>query len=135
MSIQVRRERERAERERLIVGAAREPAEAEGWEAVTTRRPAGDPPADHLADTHEYSRPALYCHFTGKDAIMAAVAVEGVADMAAEMRAARTSASGPEQALADVAAAHGLMTLTRGGRLPPEHHERRLALLLRRFAT
>ena len=38
MSIQARRERERAEREKLIVTAARELAEAEGWDAVTTRR-------------------------------------------------------------------------------------------------
>ena len=38
MSIQSRRERERAEREQLIITAARELAEAEGWEAVTTRR-------------------------------------------------------------------------------------------------
>jgi hypothetical protein len=29
---------------------------------------------------------------------------------------------------------HGLVTLTRGGRLPPEHHEQRLALLLSRFS-
>ncbi|WP_067136497.1 TetR/AcrR family transcriptional regulator [Microtetraspora malaysiensis] len=189
MSIQTRRERERAERERLIVRAARELAEAEGWEAVTIRR---------LAERVEYSQPVLYSHFAGKDAIMAAVAVEGCADLAVEMRTARTSASGPEQALADVAAAyaafaerrpaiydvifnqavdlpfatpeapealhaafdelrqvvrpiagddevdllaevlwsglHGIMTLTRGGRLPREYHERRLALLLRRFA-
>jgi hypothetical protein len=31
------------------------------------------------------------------------------------------------------AALHGLVTLTRGGRLPPEQHDRRLALLLARF--
>jgi hypothetical protein len=33
MSIQSRRERERVEREKLIITAARELAEAEGWEA------------------------------------------------------------------------------------------------------
>src|SRR5882757_2056882 len=96
MSIQARRERERAERERLIVTAARELAEAEGWEAVTTRR---------LASEIEYSQPVLYSHFKGMDAIMAAVAVEGFADLAAELRAARTAASDPKQALADLAAA------------------------------
>lgn len=79
MSIQARRERERAERERLIVTAARELAEAEGWDAVTTRR---------LAEQVEYSQPVLYSHFKGKDAIMTAVAVEGFADLAAELRAA-----------------------------------------------
>jgi AcrR family transcriptional regulator len=68
MSIQTRKERERAERERLIVTAARELAEAEGWDAVTTRR---------LAAEIEYSQPVLYSHFKGKDAIMAAVAAQG----------------------------------------------------------
>ncbi|MFG1998506.1 TetR/AcrR family transcriptional regulator [Spirillospora sp. NPDC048911] len=95
MSIQSRRERERAERERLIVTAARDLAETEGWDAVTTRR---------LAAEIEYSQPVLYSHFKGKDAIMAAVAVEGCAELAAELRAVRTAASGP--ALAEVAAAY-----------------------------
>ncbi|MGH3319852.1 MAG: TetR/AcrR family transcriptional regulator [Streptosporangiaceae bacterium] len=97
MSIQTRRERERAERERLIVTTARDLAEAEGWDAVTTRR---------LAAEIEYSQPVLYSHFSGKDAIMTAVAVEGFADLAAALRTARTSAAGPRQALADVAASH-----------------------------
>lgn len=79
MSIQSRRERARTEREQLIVTAARELAETEGWEAVTTRR---------LAERVEYSQPVLYSHFTGKDAIMAAVAVEGFAELAGELRAA-----------------------------------------------
>jgi len=97
MSIQERRERERAGRQRLIVTAARELAEAEGWEAVTTRR---------LAERVEYSQPVLYSHFKDKDAIMAAVAVEGFADLAAGLRAARLSAGGTETALAAVAAAY-----------------------------
>ncbi|MBF8189812.1 TetR/AcrR family transcriptional regulator [Nonomuraea sp. K274] len=97
MSIQTRRQRERAERERLIVTAARELAEAEGWDAVTTRR---------LAEEIEYSQPVLYSHFKGKGAIMAAVAVDGCADLAARLRAARTPAAGPSQALAAVAGAY-----------------------------
>lgn len=97
MSIQERRKRERAERERLIIAAARELAETEGWDAVTTRR---------LAAEIEYSQPVLYSHFKGKDAIMAAVAIEGCADLAAELRTARTSATDPRQALAAVAAAY-----------------------------
>jgi len=40
MPIQTRRQRERKEREQLIVTAARELAEAKGWDAATTRRPA-----------------------------------------------------------------------------------------------
>ncbi|MCC5580198.1 TetR/AcrR family transcriptional regulator [Microtetraspora sp. AC03309] len=97
MSIQARRQRERAERERLIITTARELAEAEGWEAVTTRR---------LAERVEYSQPVLYSHFKSMDAIMAAVAVEGFADLAAELRAARAAAADPRKALADVSAAY-----------------------------
>ncbi|MFE2141637.1 TetR/AcrR family transcriptional regulator [Streptomyces sp. NPDC059456] len=97
MTIQTRRERERAERERLIVTAARELAESEGWEAVTTRR---------LAERVEYSQPVLYSHFKGKGAIMAAVAVEGFAELAADLRAARTAAPDPRTALARVSAAY-----------------------------
>ncbi|MFJ3308125.1 TetR/AcrR family transcriptional regulator [Streptomyces sp. NPDC086549] len=97
MAIQTRRERERAERERLIVTAARELAEAEGWDAVTTRR---------LAAEIEYSQPVLYSHFKGKDAIMAAVAVQGCADLAVELREARTAAEGTRESLAAVGEAY-----------------------------
>ncbi|WP_435204245.1 TetR/AcrR family transcriptional regulator [Micromonospora sp. bgisy143] len=97
MSTQTRRERERAERERAIVAAARELALAEGWDAVTTRR---------LAAEIEYSQPVLYSHFKGKDAIMAAVAVEGFAELATALVSARASAADPRQAVADVAAAY-----------------------------
>ncbi|MBU2663643.1 TetR/AcrR family transcriptional regulator [Actinoplanes bogorensis] len=185
MAIQERRERARQERERLIVDAARELAEAEGWDAVTTRR---------LAERIEYSQPVLYSHFKGKDAIMAAVAVDGFAELAAELRAARGAAADPLTGVATAylafaetrpvlyeamfthsvdlafarpdtpaalqagfgelreavrpragdddpavltevfwAALHGLATLTRGGRLPREIQEQRLALLLARF--
>ncbi|MDT3442980.1 TetR-like C-terminal domain-containing protein [Pseudofrankia sp. BMG5.37] len=138
----------------------------------------------------------LYTHFKGKDAIMTAVAVEGFAELAEVLRAARTEAPDADRALADVslaytafadqrpalydamfaqavnlpfatpgapaalhaafgelaetvrphadgddlgvltetlwAALHGLVTLMRGGRLPRDHHHRRLALLLAR---
>lgn len=187
MTIQSRRSRERAEREKLIVTAARELAETEGWDAVTTRR---------LAEQVEYSQPVLYSHFSGKGAIMTAVALEGFAELAEELSSAR-AASAPEEALAAVstaytsfadrrpalydamfshavdlpfattqvppalragfdelaealrphagtadlglltevfwAALHGLATLTRGGRLPREAHDRRLTLLLAHF--
>ena len=92
-----RRERERAQREKLIITAARELAEAEGWQAVTTRR---------LAERIEYSQPVLYSHFTGMDAIMAAVAVEGFADLADEVRAARIAAPDTHRALAAVSAVY-----------------------------
>ncbi|MFG2166072.1 TetR/AcrR family transcriptional regulator [Micromonospora chersina] len=189
MAIRERRERERAERERAIVAAARDLAEAEGWDAVTTRR---------LAAEIEYSQPVLYSHFKGKGAIMAAVAVEGCGDLAAELAAARAAATDERQAVAGIATAyadfaerrpalydaifnlptelpfasqdvpvelarafaelaetlrpfagddnletftetfwsglHGLVSLMRNGRLRREEHERRLALLVDRFA-
>ncbi|MET8355446.1 TetR/AcrR family transcriptional regulator [Micromonospora sp. NPDC005171] len=97
MSTQARRERERAEREQAIITAARDLALTEGWDAVTTRR---------LAAEIEYSQPVLYSHFKGKDAIMAAVAVEGFAELATALVSARASAADPRQAVADVAAAY-----------------------------
>ena len=97
MSIQERRERERAEREKLIIAAARELAEAEGWDAVTTRR---------LAERVEYSQPVLYSHFDGKDAIKTAVAVEGFAELATGLAAARAAAPDPARALAAVSDAY-----------------------------
>ncbi|MCF6469855.1 TetR/AcrR family transcriptional regulator [Nonomuraea sp. MG754425] len=188
MSTEKRKERERVQREQLIITAARELAEAEGWEAVTTRR---------LADRVEYSQPVLYSHFKGKDAIMTAVALEGFTELGDDLRAARAAAPTPAHALAQVgsaylafgerrpalydamfrqnvnlpfatpeapavlhagfnelaeavaphaygadlglltetywAALHGLVTLTRGGRLPREAQGRRFALLIARF--
>jgi AcrR family transcriptional regulator len=190
MSVQERKRRERAERERLIVATARELAEQQGWDAVTTRR---------LAERIEYSQPVLYSHFRGKREIIGAVALEGATEMAAAVRAATSVAGGPRtrvtalarayldfaernpavydamfqldgglafakedtpeplkdafaallENLGEVAgggvhpalftevfwaALHGLATLTRAGRLPPEETERRVELLVDRLA-
>ena len=190
MSIQERRQRERADRERLIVATARELAEQQGWDAVTTRR---------LAERIEYSQPVLYSHFRGKREIIGAVALEGATEMAAALRAATSAADGPRtrvtalartyldfaarnpavydalfqldgglafanqdtpqplkdafaaqlESLSEVAgdgvhpalftetfwaALHGLATLTRAGRLPPEDTEPRVELLVDRLA-
>ena len=97
MSVWDRRARERQHRERLIVTTARELAEAEGWDAVTTRR---------LAEAIEYSQPVLYSHFSGKDAIVRAVAVEGFTQLAAALRDARHGARSPRPALLNVARAY-----------------------------
>lgn len=190
MSVQERKARERAERERLILTTARELAEQQGWDAVTTRR---------LAERIEYSQPVLYSHFRGKREIIGAVALVGAAEMAASLRAAARAANGPRarvtalarayldfaernpavydamfrldgglafaeedtpeplkdafaallEGLGEVAgdgvhpalftevfwaALHGLATLTRAGRLPPEETERRVELLVNRLA-
>ncbi|MEY9842030.1 TetR/AcrR family transcriptional regulator [Streptacidiphilus sp. EB103A] len=191
MSVQERKERERAGRERLIVATARELAEQQGWDAVTTRR---------LAERIEYSQPVLYSHFRGKREIIGAVALEGAAEMAAALRAAtRGTAQGPRERVAALARAyldfaernpavydamfqldgglafaaedtpeplkdafaalleslgevagdgvhpglftelfwaslHGLATLTRARRLPPEYTESRVELLVDRLA-
>ncbi len=97
MSIEQRRERDRAERQRRIITTARDLAEREGWDAVTTRR---------LAELIEYSQPVLYSHFANKDAIVAAVAVEGFAELAAAMRAASERSRRPDTALRALARAY-----------------------------
>ncbi|MFF3972311.1 TetR/AcrR family transcriptional regulator [Streptomyces rubiginosohelvolus] len=94
MSVQERKERERASRERLIVATARELAEQQGWDAVTTRR---------LAERIEYSQPVLYSHFRGKREIIGAVALEGATEMAAALRAATSEADGRRARVAALA--------------------------------
>ncbi len=185
-----RRERQRAERHQLIIDTARELAEADGWDAVTTRR---------LAERIEYSQPVLYSHFAGKDAIVGAVALEGFTDLARRVRERVAAASDGRSAVSAAAGAyldfaadrpamyeamfhlatdypfadpasppplhegfaalrdaleaatgpddlglrtelfwsalHGVVTLTRSGRLPPEAQGERLRLLVSRFAT
>ncbi|WP_328721521.1 TetR/AcrR family transcriptional regulator [Streptomyces sp. NBC_00247] len=88
MSVQERKRRERAERERLIVATARGLAEEQGWDAVTTRR---------LAERIEYSQPVLYSHFRGKREIIGAVALDGATELAAALRAAPSKADGPRE--------------------------------------
>ena len=97
VSISDRRERERAQRHDRIITAARTLAEAEGWDAVTTRR---------LAESIEYSQPVLYSHFENRDAIVAAVAVQGFAELAAALRAAATGAPSPQDSLESTARAY-----------------------------
>ena len=94
MSVQERKQRERAERERLIVATARELAEQQGWDAVTTRR---------LAERIEYSQPVLYSHFRGKREIIGAVALEGATEMAVATRWATAAAEGPRERVAALA--------------------------------
>ena len=86
MAIADRRERERAAHRQLIVSTARTLAEAEGWDAVTTRR---------LSTEIEYSQPVLYKHFAGMDQIVDAVALDGFAELAEEVRAARRTPTRP----------------------------------------
>ncbi|MCV7169781.1 TetR/AcrR family transcriptional regulator [Mycobacterium manitobense] len=188
MPIEDRRERERAARRQLIVATARRLAEAEGWDAVTTRR---------LSAEIEYSQPVLYKHFSGMEQIAEAVALDGFGELVEVLRAARTGpgAAGEvlsrisrayagfardnpalydvmftrattlrfaaqdtppqltaaftelRQALAVVAGGrhadalteafwaglHGLVTLTRAGRLRPGHDAERLDVLVRSF--
>ncbi|HEX5405176.1 MAG TPA: TetR/AcrR family transcriptional regulator [Pseudonocardiaceae bacterium] len=92
MSVVERKARDRAQRERLIITAARELAESDGWDAVTTRR---------LAERIEYSQPVLYSHFAGKDAIVTAVALDGFTELAAAL-----AAQDPDAGLAGVAQAY-----------------------------
>ena len=97
MSVQERKQRERAERERLIVATARELAEQQGWDAVTTRR---------LAERIEYSQPVLYSHFRGKREIIGAVALQGAAELATAVRDATSAADRPRARVVALARAY-----------------------------
>ncbi|MCX5166416.1 TetR/AcrR family transcriptional regulator [Streptomyces antibioticus] len=97
MSVQERKQRERAERERLIVATARDLAEQQGWDAVTTRR---------LAERIEYSQPVLYSHFRGKREIIGAVALQGAAELATAVRTATSTAAGPRERVTALARAY-----------------------------
>lgn len=97
MAIQDRRARERAARHELILATARTLAEAGGWDAVTTRR---------LSAEIEYSQPILYKHFSGMQEIVQTVALEGFGELADALRAARSDAGTPQQALHRVAHAY-----------------------------
>ncbi|AYG68831.1 MULTISPECIES: TetR/AcrR family transcriptional regulator [unclassified Rhizobium] len=97
MGISERKAREREERERRIVVAARTIAERDGWASVTIRR---------LADEIEYSQPVLYSHFENRDAIVGAVALEGFSELAAMLRAAIRPSSTPKELVEGVATAY-----------------------------
>ena len=96
MGIAERKDRQRAERERRIVAVARVIAEREGWNAVTIRR---------LADEIEHSQPVLYSHFENRDAIVAAVALEGFRDITVALREAARGSTG-RNAIKNVATAY-----------------------------
>ena len=97
MAIEGRRERERAARRQLIITTARNLAEAEGWDAVTTRR---------LSTEIEYSQPVLYKHFTGMEQIADAIAIDGFGELAHVIRAARSDADAASDALTRIAHAY-----------------------------
>lgn len=85
-----------AERHERIVAAARGLAEAEGWPAVTTRR---------LSALIHYSQPVLYSHFKSMGEIVAAVATQGFAELAASLSDA-AKANERSAILHDVCAAY-----------------------------
>jgi AcrR family transcriptional regulator len=67
-----RKLRERQARRAQIISAARRIAEQEGWPGVTVRR---------LSEEISYSQPVLYGHFESREAILAAVAIEGFQEL------------------------------------------------------
>lgn len=97
MAISDRRERERSARRQLIITTARDLAEAEGWDAVTTRR---------LSTAIEYSQPVLYKHFASMEQIADAVAIDGFGELAEAIRGARSGTDVPAEALTRVAHAY-----------------------------
>ena len=97
MPIEDRRARERAARRRLIISTARQLAEAEGWDAVTTRR---------LSAEIEYSQPVLYAHFANMDQLAQAVAIDGFGELAETLHTARAGAATTTDALRQLAHAY-----------------------------
>jgi len=97
MPIEDRRARERAARRELIITTARGLAEAEGWDAVTTRR---------LSAEIEYSQPVLYSHFANMEQLAQAVAIDGFAELAEVLRTARGGATTAADALGALARAY-----------------------------
>lgn len=97
MGISERKTRERAERERRIIVAARTIAERDGWASVTIRR---------LADEIEYSQPVLYSHFENREEIVGAVALEGFDELATVLRAAIRPSAASRALVEEVAAAY-----------------------------
>jgi AcrR family transcriptional regulator len=75
-----RKLRDKEDRRAKIVSAARRVAAAEGWSNVTIRR---------LADEISYSQPVLYTHFENREAILAAVAIDGFHELGFAMEKAR----------------------------------------------
>ena len=94
MAIEDRRARERAARRQLITSTARKLAEAEGWDAVTTRR---------LSTEIEYSQPVVYKHFSSMEGVVASVAVQGFGELADALSSAHSGATDGHDALARVA--------------------------------
>jgi AcrR family transcriptional regulator len=97
MPFEDRRAREREERRRLIITTARGLAEAEGWDAVTTRR---------LSAEIEYSQPVLYTHFANMEELARAIAVDGFGELAETLRSARADAASTAEALSRLAHAY-----------------------------
>jgi len=80
-----------------VIRAARDLAEAEGWPAVTMRR---------LAGALRVTQPVLYSAFTGRQALVDAVALAGFTDIAAALEAVEASPLPRMRAYLDFAAAH-----------------------------
>lgn len=104
LSVTDRKTRQRAEREALIITVTREIAEREGWNAVTIRR---------LAEEIEYSQPVLYSHFQSRDAIVAAVALQGFGELVEALSRAAESAKSSDASIKSVAYAYLDFALSR----------------------
>ena len=99
MGIRERREREKQGLRQDILAAALEIAAHEGWQAVTMRK---------VAELIEYSPPTLYEYFDSKDAILQGLVHEGFSKMVAQMRAALTTTTNPQERLVQLGCAYTL---------------------------
>jgi AcrR family transcriptional regulator len=80
-----------------VIRAARALAEAGGWPAVTMRRLAGE---------LDVTQPVLYSAFTGRQALIDAVALDGFNELAAALEAVDVSPMARMRAYLDFAAAN-----------------------------
>ena len=85
------------QRRKRLCRAARDLAEREGWAAVTMRR---------LASELGVTQPVLYSAFTGREALVDAVTLQGFSDIAAALSAAGKAPMARMRAYLDFAADH-----------------------------
>jgi AcrR family transcriptional regulator len=96
LGIKERRQRQRQQLREGILGAAREIASSEGWQAVTIRK---------IAALIEYSPTVIYEYFDSKEDLLLELVRMGYAEQLQAVEAARESSDSPEEALLRMARA------------------------------
>lgn len=109
MNAQTRKQREIAEREQLVLGVAREMLADKGYLGITM---------DRIAAATEYSKGTIYQHFSCKEEILAALALEAVQKRIELFERGATFQGRPRERLAAIGMADDLFV-----RRYPQHFE------------